>query len=236
MAPIPAVLMKIPSPLPLSTTLVSPVTISTPAAAAARCIDATTRRKVSMGNPSSMMKPALKYSGRAPHMARSLTVPFTASVPMSPPGKNRGRMTYESVLNASRTPPIVQHAPSCRAFSRSLANTGKNTLSSSLLAQPASAPVRHHDVGVVADWSRTHSASQTCRRVFARFGHSKTMRPIRRDASPQWPSARRTNSAGGLGSSPPQGGEGWPAAAAIRGSTAAFFRHPPSLSPPAEKR
>ena len=35
MTPMPAVLMKIPSPLPLSTTLVSPVTSCTPAALAA---------------------------------------------------------------------------------------------------------------------------------------------------------------------------------------------------------
>ena len=89
----PAVLMKSPSPLPRSTTLVSPVTIGTPAAPRPRRIDATTRRSVSIGRPSSRMKPALRYSGRAPHIARSLTVPFTASVPMSPPGKNSGRTT-----------------------------------------------------------------------------------------------------------------------------------------------
>ncbi len=45
--PIPVVLMNRPSPLPFSTTLVSPVTIATPAAAAARAIEAATRRRVS---------------------------------------------------------------------------------------------------------------------------------------------------------------------------------------------
>ncbi len=46
-----------------------------------------------MGNPSSMMKPAVRYMGSAPTMLRSLTVPFTASSPMSPPGKKMGDTT-----------------------------------------------------------------------------------------------------------------------------------------------
>ena len=44
-------------------------------------------------------------SGRAPETARSLTVPLTASSPMSPPGKKSGLTTYESVVNASRASP-----------------------------------------------------------------------------------------------------------------------------------
>ncbi len=43
-----------------------------------------------------------RYSGVAPLMARSLTVPLTARSPMLPPGKNSGRTTKESVENASR--------------------------------------------------------------------------------------------------------------------------------------
>jgi hypothetical protein len=58
--PTPAVLMKMPSPLPRSTTLVSPVMIRTPAACAATCIDATIRRSVSSGRPSSKMNAALR--------------------------------------------------------------------------------------------------------------------------------------------------------------------------------
>ena len=42
-------------------------------------------------------------------MARSLTVPSTASVPMSPPGKNNGWTTNESVVKASRHPADVEH-------------------------------------------------------------------------------------------------------------------------------
>ena len=91
--PIPAVLMNIPSPLPRSTTFVSPVTIVTCARCAARAIDCTTRHSVAIGKPSSRIKPTLRYKGRAPAMARSLTVPFTASSPMSPPGKNSGLTT-----------------------------------------------------------------------------------------------------------------------------------------------
>ena len=71
----PVVVMYTPSPLPRSTTLVSPVTICTPAARAASVIDATIRRSASMANPSSRMKAALRYSGRAPPTARSFTVP-----------------------------------------------------------------------------------------------------------------------------------------------------------------
>ena len=38
--------------------------------------------------------------GRAPLIARSLTVPLMASLPMSPPGKKIGSTTYESVVKA----------------------------------------------------------------------------------------------------------------------------------------
>ena len=41
----------------------------------------------------------------APPTARSLTVPWTASLPMSPPGKKSGRTTNESVVKAIRGEP-----------------------------------------------------------------------------------------------------------------------------------
>ena len=85
--------MKQPSALPFCTTLVSPVTIDTPAAWAAAAIEAAIRCRSATGNPSSRMKPHDRYSGRAPDMARSLTVPLTARSPMSPPGKNSGDTT-----------------------------------------------------------------------------------------------------------------------------------------------
>ncbi len=110
--PTPDVLMKIPSPLPRSTTLVSPVTIGTSAAFAVSAMERTTRCSTSMLSPSSRIKPALRYSGLAPHMARSLIVPFTARLPMSPPGKNSGRTTYESVVKARVPFSTAQVAPS----------------------------------------------------------------------------------------------------------------------------
>ena len=45
-----------------------------------------------------------RYSGIAPPTARSLIVPHTASLPMSPPGNSSGSTTNESVVIASRSP------------------------------------------------------------------------------------------------------------------------------------
>ena len=56
--PTPAVVMKHPSALPRGTTLVSPVTIWTPAAAAARAIESAIRRRSATPKPSSRMNPA----------------------------------------------------------------------------------------------------------------------------------------------------------------------------------
>ena len=91
--PTPVVVMNTPSPLPCSTTLVSPVTMGTPASRAAAAIDSTMRFRSASGKPSSRMKLALRYSGAAPSIATSLTVPCTARQPMSPPGKNSGEIT-----------------------------------------------------------------------------------------------------------------------------------------------
>ena len=50
-----------------------------------------------------MMTPQVRPSGSvAPIIARSLTVPAIASRPMSPPGKNDGWMTCESVVSTSQ--------------------------------------------------------------------------------------------------------------------------------------
>jgi hypothetical protein len=87
MRPTPVVLMKTPSPFPRSTTLVSPVTMRTPDSAAAACMERAMVQRSSMGKPSSRMNPVERARGVAPHMARSFTVPWTASEPMSPPGK-----------------------------------------------------------------------------------------------------------------------------------------------------
>ena len=103
--PTPLVLMKMPSPCPRFTTLVSPVTTRTPASSAASRTDAHMRRRSSIGKPSSRTIPRLSHLGRAPLVATSFTVPHTARRPMSPPGKKCGVTTNESVENARRLPP-----------------------------------------------------------------------------------------------------------------------------------
>ena len=57
-----------------------------------------------MSSPSSRMKPQVRYLGTAPIIRRSLTVPQTQSLPMSPPLKTRGVTTKESVLQAILPP------------------------------------------------------------------------------------------------------------------------------------
>ena len=110
--PIPVVLMKIPSPLPRSTTFVSPVTMRTPDSSAAARMAVTMVQSCSIGNPSSRMNPTERARGVAPHMARSFTVPWTARDPMLPPGKKGGSMTNVSVENARRPVSTSRTAPS----------------------------------------------------------------------------------------------------------------------------
>ena len=90
--------------------------------------------------------------GLAPAIARSFTVPFTASAPMSPPGNTYGLTTYESVVNAKRTPPSSRTAASCRVSREGLRNAGKISRSSrSCIIRPpppwASAIVSRGDAG-----------------------------------------------------------------------------------------
>ncbi len=123
--------MKTWSPLPRSTTLVSPVTSDTPASSQAARIEATIRFRSASANPSSRMKAAERNSGSAPPTARSFTVPQTASRPMSPPGKKSGRTTNESVVNATRgaftpsSPPSRTVAWSSSRASTSLPKPGR---------------------------------------------------------------------------------------------------------------
>ena len=92
--------MKILSALPLGTTLVSPVTIVTPALSASDFMESSIRSRSSKGSPSSRMRAHEMKSGLAPMTARSFTVPFTASFPMSPPGKKIGVIVKVSVVKA----------------------------------------------------------------------------------------------------------------------------------------
>src|SRR4051794_22245786 len=99
--PTPVVHTYMPSAWPRSTTFVSPVTTWTPAACAVAAIAATSKRRSSADRPSSRISARLRASGRAPAIARSLTVPLTASSPIEPPGKRSGLTTNESVVSAS---------------------------------------------------------------------------------------------------------------------------------------
>jgi hypothetical protein len=82
-----------------------------------------------MGKPSSIIKPKLKYRGTAPHIAKSLTVPLTASEPMSPPGKNNGETTKESVVKASDEVSALKTAPSWALISSELPHAEWNIFS-----------------------------------------------------------------------------------------------------------
>ncbi len=128
--PMPVVLMNILSPLPRSTTLVSPVTTCTPAAAQACLMLTSTSQNSCIDSPSSKMKLRERYWGMAPHIARSFTVPLTASSPMDPPGKKMGETTKLSVVKAVR-PLSSRMAPSWRRSSSSLLSRSKTPLSSS---------------------------------------------------------------------------------------------------------
>jgi hypothetical protein len=94
--------MNTPSPLPRSTTLVSPVTIGTPPRAPRRhrfddALEVRQREALFEDEAGGQQRP------RA-HIATSLTVPCTDRQPMSPPGKNSGETTCASVAITTRSP------------------------------------------------------------------------------------------------------------------------------------
>ncbi len=73
------------------------------------------RRSSATSQPSSMMKAADSHKACAPPTTRSLTVPQTASLPMSPPGNSSGVTTKLSVVKASRAPGSASAAACSRA-------------------------------------------------------------------------------------------------------------------------
>ena len=121
------------SHLPRSTTFVSPAMISTPAARAAAAIASTSARRSSAERPSSSTKERVSASGSAPAMARSLTVPLTASSPIDPPGKRSGLTTNASVVSASS--PTAAASPSSV-----IPNAGASSPSTSLRVALPPAP------------------------------------------------------------------------------------------------
>ena len=107
--PTPAVLMKSLSTSPARTTLVSPATTSTRAAVAASRTESSTRSRSASGKPSSSTSERVSQRGTAPLTARSLTVPQTASLPMSPLPKKIGSTTNESVRHRDAPAVDLQH-------------------------------------------------------------------------------------------------------------------------------
>jgi hypothetical protein len=127
--------------------------MGTPRARGCACCALHALPEVSIGRPSSSMKPDGEASGRAPHMARSLTVPQTARLPMSPPGKKSGLTTKESVEKASRAPP----ASGGRRRAAGPAGVGRRTglqtcARMSIVAEPPAAAVGHQHMRDSRRW------------------------------------------------------------------------------------
>ncbi len=83
---------------PLSTILVSPVIRGIPTSSRASLIEPPPFLSRSMCSPSSNTMEDASATGVAPIMAMSFTVPQTANLPMSPPGKKMGFIAYLSVV------------------------------------------------------------------------------------------------------------------------------------------
>ena len=103
-------LINRPSPFPFSTTFVSPVTIATPAAAAASAIDAAIRRRTSVGK--SLFENESRAQEQWPRAAHREIVHRTVHRQRSNVAarKKSGFTTNESVVNANRVPPISSTA------------------------------------------------------------------------------------------------------------------------------
>ena len=107
--PSPVVLMKQPSALPRSTTFVSPVTSSTPAAlrrGAHRRHDPT---QIHEREPLLEDEPRAQIQGPRPCHRDVVHRAIDGEGPDVPTGKKSGLTTYESVVNASRAPPTSKH-------------------------------------------------------------------------------------------------------------------------------
>ncbi len=187
MRPRPVVVTYIESHLPRSTTLVSPAMISTPAARAAAAIASTSARRSSAERPSSSTSESVSASGRAPAIARSLTVPLTASSPIEPPGKRIGLTTKLSVVIAS--PSITPASPSSRSASPPKAGT-KSPFTRVCVALPP-APC-----AIVIWVSRNRAGRERTRSISARASDSRVslgvIRPPARGRSGRSCSTRRT--------------------------------------------
>ena len=83
-----------------------------------------------------MMKAAASASGRAAAVARSFTVPATASRPMSPPGNLSGCTTWASVVKAMRPDGASAAASSSRSSTGLAKAVTKTSLTRSRYSLP----------------------------------------------------------------------------------------------------
>ena len=81
--------------------------------------------------------------GRAPHIARSFTVPCTASLPMSPPGKNRG--LHDERVGRERDPGArdVEDRAVVEERERGIVEGGKEQPLDQAARHPPASAVRH---------------------------------------------------------------------------------------------
>ena len=129
------------------------------------------------------MKLALRNFGSAPETARSFTVPFTASSPIDPPGKNSGCTTNESVLIASRAPPVSSTAASPRFSRAGLRNAGRKRCSTSSLPSLPPPPCPITMVGIVGQRQRAAPVGEVGRGNFYVVSHA----PLPKARNPRWP-------------------------------------------------
>ena len=78
-------------------------------------------------------------------MARSLTVPCTASEPMSPPGKNSGFTTNESVVNARCDAAEFQNRLIVHAIQHGIRKQRQKDVAQQVRAQASAAAMAEHD-------------------------------------------------------------------------------------------
>ena len=85
-------------------------------------------------------------------------MPLTASAPMSPPGKNSGCTTYESVVNARRPAGGFEHGAVVPRVQARVAERRHEQLLDQLVHQLAAAAVREQHVRILCDRQRAATA------------------------------------------------------------------------------
>ncbi len=105
------------------------------------------------------MNDAAIQRGIAPPTARSLTVPWIESEPMSPPGKKIGRTTNESVVSAMRPAATGSAGLILQAIEDLVTEGGPEDGFEQRVRQRAAAAVAEHDAVVVAGRARAATAA-----------------------------------------------------------------------------